>query len=155
MWHKGLFLKIKDDKMQTKSVCLYTRLLSKTWELLTVLLNQKCMCEGLSKISSNFTLHLIKVAKLKQFKKVLSNLKIILVSNLTDLWFLELWKRWNMSINLNYSAWKNSLKLTWSKKRIGCVWSFILLEVIKIYLSWNILAFLGSNEKTNTVYFLD
>ena len=27
--------------------------------------NQKCVCEGLSKISSNFTLHLIKVGKLK------------------------------------------------------------------------------------------
>ena len=31
------------------------------------------MCEGLSKISSNFTLHLIKVGKLKRFKNVSSD----------------------------------------------------------------------------------
>ena len=36
------------------------------------------MCEGLSKISSNFTLHLIKVGTLKRFKKVSSDLKTIL-----------------------------------------------------------------------------
>ena len=55
------------------------------------------MCEGLSKISSNFTLHLIKVGKLKRFKKVSSDLR-------------------DISINLNYVALENSLKLSWSKK---------------------------------------
>ena len=51
--------------------CLYTRLLSKTEELLSyVLLNQKCVCEGPSKISNNLTLHLVKVGKMKRFKKV-------------------------------------------------------------------------------------
>ena len=40
-----------------------------------VLLNQKIVCEGQSKISSNFTLHLIKVGKLKRFKEVSSDLK--------------------------------------------------------------------------------
>ena len=40
------------------------------------------MCEGLSKISSNFTLHFIKVGKLKRFKKVLSDLKSILKTDL-------------------------------------------------------------------------
>ena len=34
-----------------------------------VLLNQRFVCEGLSKISSYFTLHLIKVGKLKRFIK--------------------------------------------------------------------------------------
>ena len=48
------------------------------------------MCEGLSKISSNFTLLLIKVGKLKQFKKVSSDLKTILMTDLADLQFLEL-----------------------------------------------------------------
>ena len=43
------------------------------------------MCEGLSKISSNFTLHLIKVGKLKRFKKVSSDLKTILKNDLANL----------------------------------------------------------------------
>ena len=47
------------------------------------------MCEGLSKISSNFTLHLSKVGKLKRFKKFSSDLKTILKTDLADLWFLE------------------------------------------------------------------
>ena len=47
------------------------------------------MCEGLSKISSNFTLHLIKVGKLKQFKKVPSDLKTILKTHLAILGFLS------------------------------------------------------------------
>ena len=46
------------------------------------------MCvEGLSKISSNFTLHLIKVGKLKQFKKVSSDLKTTRMTDLADLSF--------------------------------------------------------------------
>ena len=48
------------------------------------------MCEGLSKISSNFTLHLIKVGKLKRFKKVSSDLKTILMTDLADLRFCVL-----------------------------------------------------------------
>ena len=55
-----------------------------------VLLRQKFVCEGLNKISSNFTLHLIKVGKLKLFKKVLNDLKTILMSGLADLRLLEL-----------------------------------------------------------------
>ena len=43
------------------------------------------MCKGPSKISSNFTLHLIKVGKLKRFKKVSSDLKTILKTDLADL----------------------------------------------------------------------
>ena len=50
--------------------------------------HQKCVCEeGLSKISTNFTLHVIKVGKLKQFKKVSSDLKTILMTDLADLSF--------------------------------------------------------------------
>ena len=48
------------------------------------------MCEGLSKISSNFTLHLIKVGKLKGFKKVSSDLKTILMTDSADLRFCVL-----------------------------------------------------------------
>ena len=40
------------------------------------------MCEGLSKISSNFALHLIKVGKLRRFKKVSSDLKTIFMTDL-------------------------------------------------------------------------
>ena len=48
------------------------------------------MCDGLlSKILSNFTLHLIKVGKLKRFKKVSSDLKTILKTNLVNLWFIS------------------------------------------------------------------
>ena len=42
------------------------------------------MGEGLSKISINFALHLIKVGKLKRFKKVSSDLKTILMADLAD-----------------------------------------------------------------------
>ena len=55
--------------------CLYTRLLSKTKELLSfTVVSQIFVYEGLSKISSNFTLHLIKVGNLTQFKTVSSDL---------------------------------------------------------------------------------
>ena len=44
---------------------------------------------GLSKVSSNFTLHLIKVGRLKRFKKVSSDLKTILKTDLVNLRFLS------------------------------------------------------------------
>ena len=47
------------------------------------------MCEGLRKISSNYTLHLIKEGKLKRFKKVSSDLKTILKTDLANLRFLS------------------------------------------------------------------
>ena len=47
------------------------------------------MREGLSKISSNFTSHLIKVGKLKRFKKVSSDLKTILKADIVNLRFLS------------------------------------------------------------------
>ena len=43
-------------------------------------------------------------------------MKTILMMDLADLQFLELWERQNMSINLNYVLRENGLKLTWSKK---------------------------------------
>ena len=46
------------------------------------------MCEGLSKISSNSTLHLahlIKVGELKRFKKVSSDLKTTLETDFSEL----------------------------------------------------------------------
>ena len=43
-----------------------------------------------SKISSNFTFHLTKVGKVKQFKKVSSDFKTILMADLGDLHFLGL-----------------------------------------------------------------
>ena len=48
---------------------------------------QKCVCEGLSKISStgNSTLHLIIVGELKVFKKVSSDLKTILETDISEL----------------------------------------------------------------------
>ena len=79
------------------------------------------MCEGLSTISSYFTLHLIKVGKLKRFKKVSVDLKTILKTDLANLRFLELWKRRIISINITYVACENSLELTWSKKETVAV----------------------------------
>ena len=43
-----------------------------------------------SKIASNFTCHLMKVGKVKQFKKVSSDFKTILMTDLDDLHFLGL-----------------------------------------------------------------
>ena len=48
------------------------------------------MCEGLSKISSNFSFHLIKVGTLKLFEKVSSDLKTVLMTDLAYSLFLEL-----------------------------------------------------------------
>ena len=45
------------------------------------------MYEGLRKISINFTVHLINVGKLKRFKKVSSDLKAILKTDLVNLRF--------------------------------------------------------------------
>ena len=47
------------------------------------------MCEGLSKISSNFPLHLIEGGNFKRFKKVSSDLKTILKTDLANLRFLS------------------------------------------------------------------
>ena len=47
------------------------------------------MYEGLSKISSNFTSHLTKVGKLKRFKKVSSDLKTIIKTDIVNLRFLS------------------------------------------------------------------
>ena len=47
------------------------------------------MCEGLSKISSNFILHRIKFGKLKRFKKVSSDLRTILKTDSANLRFLS------------------------------------------------------------------
>ena len=93
--------------------------------------------EGLSKISRNLTLHLIKVGKLKRFKKVSSDLKTILKTDLAHLRFLSFEKgEVCQSISIMLRG-----KLCLSKpevKKIGCVWSFFLLEEFKIYLPWNI-----------------
>ena len=64
------------------------------------------MCEGLSKISTNFTSHLIKVGKLKRFKKVSSDLKTTLKTDLADLRFLGviLWVLRVLGQGLNQSA---------------------------------------------------
>ena len=64
------------------------------------------MFEGLSKISSNFTLRVIKVGKLKQFKKVSSDLETILMTDLADLSFE---KDETCQSILNYVVWENSI----------------------------------------------
>ena len=56
------------------------------------------------------------------------DLKSILKTDFANLWFLELWERQNMSINLNYIASENSLKLTWLTNPF-CV---------KLYFTWGI-----------------
>ena len=63
------------------------------------------MCEGLSKIASNFTLHLIKVGKLKRFKKVSSDLKSILKTDLADLRMRLLAVSWGAYHLTEESGW--------------------------------------------------
>ena len=76
---------LKPSKNTLVTSCLYTRSLSKT----KLLLNQRYVSEGLSGISSYFTLHLIKVGKLKRFKQVSSDLKTILTTDLATSGFLS------------------------------------------------------------------
>ena len=95
------------------------------------------MCESLSKIWSNFILHLIKFGKLKRFKKVSSDLKTILKTDLANLQFLSFQKGEACQSILIMFCGKIGLSKP-EVKKIGRVWSFLLLEEFKIYLSWNI-----------------
>ena len=92
------------------------------------------MCEGLSKISSNFTLHLIKAGKLKRVKEVSIALKTILKTNLASLRFLSFEKSEACQSILIMFRGKIGLSKP-EVKKIGCVLSFLLLEEFKIYLS--------------------
>ena len=106
------------------------------------------MCEGLSKISSNFTLHVIKVGKLKQFKKVSSDLKTILKTDLANLRFLSFEK--GEACQSIFIMLRGKMGLSKPEvKKMGCVWSFLLLEEFEIYLYF--LAYLGSSAKTTII----
>ena len=85
------------------------------------------MCEGLSKISSNFTLHLIKVGTLKRFKKVSSDLKTILKTDLANLRFLSFEKGEACQSILIMLRGKIGLSKP-EAKNIGYVCRFFLLE---------------------------
>ena len=61
------------------------------------------MCEDLSKITSNFTLHLIEVGKLKRLKKVSSDLKTILKTDLTDVQLLAVSRDLRKAKHVNQS----------------------------------------------------
>ena len=78
------------------------------------------MYEGLGKISSNFTLHLIKVGKLKRFKKVSSDLKTILKTDLANLQFLNFEKGKACQSILIMLPGKIGLSKP-EVKKIGCV----------------------------------
>ena len=78
------------------------------------------MCEGLSRISSNFILHLIKVGKLKRFNKVSSDLKTILKTDLANLRFLSFEKGEACQSILNLLGGKIGLSKP-EMKKIGCV----------------------------------
>ena len=75
--------------------------------------------------------------KLKRLKKVSSDLKTILKTDLANLQFLSFEKGEACQSILIMLRGKVSLSKP-EVKKIGCVWSFILLEEFKIYLSWNI-----------------
>ena len=85
------------------------------------------MFEGLIKISSNFTLHLIKVGKLKlnsrKFKR-LENHPYDRLSWLAVSWALRKAKHVNQSL-------KNSLKLTWSRKESVECQALFYLKLLK------------------------
>ena len=82
-------------------------------------------------------MHLIKVGKLRWFKKVPSDLKTILKTDLANLRFLSFEKGEACQSILIMLRGKIGLSKP-EVKKIGCVWSFLLLEEFKIYLSWNI-----------------
>ena len=77
------------------------------------------MCEGLRKISGNFTLHLIKVGKLKRFKKISSDLKTILKANVASLRSLSFEKGEACQSILIILGGK--IGLSKPEKKIGCV----------------------------------
>ena len=54
-------------------------------------------------MSRNFTLHLIKVGKLKRFKKVSSDLKTILMTDLADLRLLAVSRALRKTKHVNQS----------------------------------------------------
>ena len=88
--------------------------------------------EGLSKISSNFALHLIKVGKLKRFKKVSSDLKTILMTDLADLRFCSflsfekgetcqsilIFVTWEIFLGLSRLYWKD-YQWVWKIKKLN------------------------------------
>ena len=88
--------------------------------------------EGLSKISSNFALHLIKVGKLKRFKKVSSDLKTILMTDLADLLFCSflsfekgetcqsilIFVTWEIFLGLSRLYWKD-YQWVWKIKKLN------------------------------------
>ena len=117
--------------------CLYTRLLSKTSELLSFTWPKMCVWRPKKNLKSNFTLHLIKVGKLKRFKKVSSDLKTILKTDLANLRFLSFEKGEACQSILIMLRGKIGLSKP-EVKKIGWVLSFLFLEEFKIYLSWNI-----------------
>ena len=71
-------------------------------------------------MSSNFTLHLIKVRKLKRFKKVSSDLKTILKTDLANLRFLSFEKGEACQSILIMLLGKIGLSKL-EVKKIGCV----------------------------------
>ena len=79
----------------------------------------------------------MKVGKLKLFQKVSSDLKTILKTDLANLRFLSFEKGEACQSILIMLRGKIGL-IKPEVKNIGCVWSFLLLEEFKIYLSWNI-----------------
>ena len=81
------------------------------------------LCEGLSKISSNFTLHLMKVGKLKRFKKASSDLKTILKTDLAHLRFLSFEKGETCQSFLIMLCGKIGINKP-EVKKIGCVKPF-------------------------------
>ena len=117
-----------------------------------VLLNQRSCVKA--KVKSHFLLLCISLRSesWNDSRKISRDLKTILIkTDFATLRFLELWEGQSMLINLNYVAWENSLKLTWSKKDRLCVkllftWRIKNLLVLKYFL-----AYLGSSVKTTII----
>ena len=102
-------------------------------------------------MSSNFPLHLIEVGNFKRFKKVSSDLKTILKTDLANLRFLSFEKGEACQSILIMLRGKMGLSKP-EVKKMGCVWSFLLLEEFKNLLVWKyFLAYLGSSAKTTII----
>ena len=90
------------------------------WELMVVFRLGCWQLSFTSPISRNFTLYLIKARKLKQFKKVSSDLKTILKTNLANLRFLSFEKGEACQSTLIMLRGKIGLSKP-EVKKIGCV----------------------------------
>ena len=131
----SLTIRLKQENFFCNTKTNYTR-----HKFLIITHKNNC-CQVFSRSSNNQLLFVneykFKVGKFKRFKKVSSDLKTILKTDLANLRFLSFEKGVAYQSILIMLRGKIGLRKP-EVKKIGCTWSFLSLEEFKIYLSWNI-----------------